>query len=325
MATSTTSNILRSPATTAGARRRQAPDRCRSDKRFGAQVLIEKLEVLIGDLGAVLGFDRARIGEIGPRDAPLGVPSPGGMRDRVEQRAQRGERAVGLGVAVAQARQLQAVAGDVANAHDRVAGDRASVDLEMASFQARGGDRERLASAEQSLDRLLRLGGEPGLEPRRERQHAARQGRVGDQREVALDPRVAVGPFPGDEYLRLAGQKEIGAIEPGARAGEFARQFALPLRPSPPSEQMQRGGQDREKQQQQNDEAGDVGRQRRLARRQRGAEIGARARRRRQSAGATGDDKKRSRAPNPPSGRAFAAWLVWRVRPSQNPLQASAP
>ncbi len=247
------------------------------------------------------------------------------MRDRVEQGAQRRERAVGFGVTVAQTRQLQPIAGDVANAHDRVAGDGAPVDLEMASLQARGGDRERLASAQQSLDGLLHRGGERGLEPRGEREHAARQGRVGDQREIALDARLAVGPIPGDENLRLAGQEEIGAIKPGARAGELAGEFALPARPSPPTQQVQRSGQNRKEQQQQDDEAGDVGGQRRFARHQRRAEVGAGAGRRRQGASAGRDDRDRGSAPGTPHGRAPAAWPIWRTRRSQDRLQASAP
>ena len=88
-----------------------------------------------------------------------------GSRRRVEQRAQRRQRAVGRGVAFAQAGKLQALAGDVANAHDRAAGDRAAVDLEMAALEARGGEREGFAALEQPLDRLLHRRGEVRLEP----------------------------------------------------------------------------------------------------------------------------------------------------------------
>ncbi len=171
------------------------------------------------------------------------------MWNRVEQRLQCGERAIGLGVAVAQSRELEAIAGDVANTHDRIPGDRTPIDLEMAALQARDGDRKRLASAEQPFDGLLHRGGKRGLEPRRESEHTARQRRIGDQREVALDTRLAVGAVPGDENLRLAGQEEIGAIEPSPRTGKFPCEFALTARPSPPTNQMQRRGQDREEQQ----------------------------------------------------------------------------
>ena len=160
VATSVASNSLRPPATTAGARRRQAPLVGPRLRRFGAERLIEQLEAARDRVGAVGGFDRARIGEIGPGDLAVGAARPGGARDRVEQRAQRAERGVGLGVAVAQPRELQPLAGNVEDAHHGAAGDGAAVDLEMAALEARGGERERFAAAEQPLDRLLQIRGE---------------------------------------------------------------------------------------------------------------------------------------------------------------------
>ena len=259
MAISVASNSLRPPATTAGARRRQAPASARACAGFGAERLIEQLEAARDRVGAVGGFDGARIGEIGPGDLAVGAARPGGAGDRVEQRAQRAERGVGLGVTVAQPRELQPLAGNVEDAHHGAAGDGAAVDLEMATLEARDGERERFAAAEQPLDRLLQFRGEGGLEPRGEGQHAARRGRVGDEREVAFDARLAVGPIPGEQDLRLAGEEQIGAVERGAGAGELAGEFGFALGPAPAADEVQRGGEHREQQQQQDHEPADVG------------------------------------------------------------------
>ena len=56
-------------------------------RRFGAERLIEQLEAARDRVGAVGGFDRARIGEIDPGDLAVGVAGSGGARDRVEQSA----------------------------------------------------------------------------------------------------------------------------------------------------------------------------------------------------------------------------------------------
>ena len=245
-------------------------------RRFGAERLIEQLEAARDRVGAVGGFDRARIGEIGPGDLAVGAARPGGARDRVEQSAQRVERGVGLGVAVAQPRELQPLAGNVEDAHHGAAGDGAAVDLEMAALEARGGERERFAAAEQPLDRLLQIRGEAGFEPRGEREHAARRGRVGDEREVAFDPRLAVGLIPGEQDLRFAGEEQIGAVERGAGAGELAGEFGFALGPAPPADEVERGREHREEQQQQDDEAADVGGERLLERERPAARFGLR-------------------------------------------------
>ena len=247
-------------------RRRRAPRAASAHKR-----LVEQLEPARDRVGAVARFDGARIGEVGPGDMAVDVARPGGVGDRVEQSAQRVERRLRLGVAVAQPGELQPLAGDVADAHHRATGDGAAVDVEMAALEAGGGERERFAAIEQPLDRLLQRRGETGLEPRREGEDAARRRRVGDQREIAFDPRLAVGRVPGEQDLRLAGEKQVGAIEPGAGAGEFAGEFGLALGPAPPAEQVKRRRQHREEQQQQDDEAADVGDDRLIDRKRRPA------------------------------------------------------
>ena len=195
-------------------------------------------------------------------------------------------------MAVAQPRQLQPLAGNVEDAHHGAAGDGAAVDLEMAALEARGGERERLAAAEQPLDRLLQRRGEAGLEPRGEREHAARRGRFGDEREVAFDPRLAVGPIPGEQDLRFAGEEEIGAVERGAGAGEFAGEFGFALGPAPPADKVERGREHREEQQQQDDQAADVGGERLFERERPAARFGLR----RAGGAAQSDDQRRGGA-----------------------------
>ena len=292
VATSVASNSLRP----AGDDRRRAPPPGAALgprlRRLGAERLIEQFEAARDRVGAVGGFDCARIGEVGPGDLAVSAARPGGARDRVEQSAQRVERGVGPGVAVAQPRQLQPLAGNVEDAHHGAAGDGAAVDLEMTALEARGGERERLAAAEQPFDRLLQRRGEAGFEPRSEREHTARRGRFGDEREVAFDPRLAVGPIPGEQDLRFAGEEEIGAVERGAGAGELAGELGFALGPAPPADQVERGREHREEQQQQDDQATDVGGER-LFERERPA---ARFRLRRAGGAAQSDDQRRGDA-----------------------------
>ena len=244
-----------------------------------------------------------------------------GLGDRVEQRAQRVERGVGLGVAVAQPRELQPLAGNVADAHHGAAGDGAAVDLEMAALEAGGGERERFAAAEQPLDRLLQICGEAGLEPRGEGEHAARRGRVGDEREVALDARLAVGLIPGEQDLRLAGEEQIGAVERGAGAGELAGEFGFALGPAPPADEVERGREHREEQQQQDDEAADVGGERLFERERPAARFGLR----RAGGAAQSDDDERRGGARSERAERRASWPDARPRRLRRWLQASAP
>ena len=143
--------------------------------------------------------------------------------------AQRVERGVGLGVAVAQARELQPVAGNVADAHDRVAGDRRG-------RRSRNGGPLRLAAAienasprpSSSLDRLLQLRGE--ARARATTAKASTRRGEGASATSAKSPSIRGSPSgrsQATQDLRFAGEEEIGAIERGARAGEFAGELAL--------------------------------------------------------------------------------------------------
>ena len=153
-------------------------------------------------------------------------------------------------MAFVQAHELQAVAGNVANAQHRIAGDRAAENLEMPPFQARGGQRERFAALSSLLTASSALAASAGSSQAAKASTRRGLGASVDQREFALDARLGVRPIPGDDDLRFAGQKKIGAVEFGARALQLVGELALVPGPAIAADQMQHGRQYAEQQQQ---------------------------------------------------------------------------
>ena len=172
--------------------------------------------------------------------------------------------------------QLQAIAGNVANAHDRITGKRPAENLEVPAFEARGGERERLAALQQLGRRLLHRGDRAGFEPGGEGQGLARVARLGNQRRLALDARFAVVAAPCHHDLRFAVEEHVGAIDLGASAFEVVEEIAFVAGPADAADQMQHGGEHGEHQQQQDDEPADVGCGRFVEREQIAAALGDR-------------------------------------------------
>jgi hypothetical protein len=158
-------------------------------------------------LDRVFGFDGAGVGGVDPGDAPVAVAGPGRAGDGVEHGAQRADFLDQAVVILAQAHELQAIAGYIADSHHRPAGDRAAFDVEVAAGKARQRDREGLAASAQPLHRLIEFLGQFRREPGPEAENSARQRRVGNQRIFALDIRLLGRRAPGDDDLRIRREK----------------------------------------------------------------------------------------------------------------------
>ena len=93
--------------------------------------------------------------------------------------------------------------------------------LRLATVEAKSLRRGRAAWRPSSSTRVCGL----RLQPAGEGEDAARVHRLRDEAELALDPRLGVGPIPYNDDLRLAGEKMPDAVvlRFGARAFEFER------------------------------------------------------------------------------------------------------
>ena len=169
------------------------------------------------------------------------------------------EGAGNLRVLLTQAMDFEPIAGDVADAHHGPAADRPAVDFEVAAGKALHGQPEGFAARAQPVDAGVHLLGDGGRKPGAEPQDAPGVGRIGDERQVALDVGIAVGASPGDDDLRLGGEKHVGTIEFGAHRIDVLDERDLALHPTPASRQVAERGQRHEKDQGENEgQAGDV-------------------------------------------------------------------
>ena len=85
--------------------------------------------------------------------------------------------------------QLGAVAGDVAQAQDGLAADRAALGVDEAVRQRAGGQAEGLAAPLELLDRAFHRGRIGGREPAAEGEHALHGRAFAGDRRVALEAR----------------------------------------------------------------------------------------------------------------------------------------
>ena len=98
-----------------------------------------------------------------------------------------------------------------------------------------------------------------GIEPGAEGEHARRERRIGDEREIALDRRLRVQTIPGDEDLRLAAQHQRRTVEFGVGPRELRLELVNAARPDSAADEMEDRGDRRQQHQRQDDEADDIG------------------------------------------------------------------
>ena len=146
---------------------------------------------------------------------------------------------------------LQAIAGNVADAHHRIAAKRAAENLEVPTLEAGGGERERLAALQQLGRRFLHCGDRARFEPGGEGQGLARVARLGNERRLAFDARFAVVAAPCHHDLRLAVEEHVGAVDLGASAFEVVDEIAFVTCPADAADQVQHRGEHGEHEQQQ--------------------------------------------------------------------------
>ncbi len=206
----------------------------------------EKLGSAQEGVGRVLGLDRANIGGVDPDELAVGGAQPDGIGNGVEQSAQSVELGDGTHKPLAQAHRFEPISGNISDAHDGAAADRAAVDLERAPAEALDREAETFAARPQPLDASFELLRRVRRQPGAEAEHAAGDRRIGDEAEVALDFGLAARAAPGDDDLRFGREKHLGAVELGAQIVEFERECRLRLRPPPMFAQVEKRGDRRE-------------------------------------------------------------------------------
>ncbi len=211
----------------------------------------QKFGPLAHRTGAVARFRCGSVGGIGPGQAPVAAAAPDRLRDRVEEAGQRVEPVAGLLQGGAQRDEFPALAGEFAQAQERLAADRLPLRLDGAALERVDGAAEALAAPAQGLDRGVEGGGVGGHEPGPEGQHPADRARPGPFRgdaDIALDQGLAAG-IPGHDDLRLGTEQQVGPVVGAAQLGELGVQGVLAPGPAgalAQVEQRQDGGEDRQ-------------------------------------------------------------------------------
>ncbi len=191
-----------------------------------ALVAVEEFESVLDHGLGVGGFDRARIGGVYPAQSAIGAARPGRMRQAGQQRRKRlmvgGER-----LQFTLERQSPgALAGDLAQADDGAAGDRAALGVDERAPLGAQGEAEGLAALLQSIGRefeLLGLGRwGPGTIGQRQR-----RARRAEKAAIALEDGGGVTPFPAHHDLRIGGEQGREPVLMTARGLEFGREFRL--------------------------------------------------------------------------------------------------
>ena len=229
-------------------RRAAAPDDAFA-ARFGggiARRAFQKLGAAQQRIAGILGFDGSDVGGIDPAQFAIGPAHPDGIGDGVEQAAQRLEFGNGARQPVAQAQGFEAIAGNVADAHHGAAADGAPVDFEGPPAKALDRAAEAFAARPELVDANLELLGGIRRQPGSERENAARHRRVGHEAEIAFDFGLAARAAPGDDDLRLGGEKHFGAVELGAQIVEFEQERRFGFRPAAVLAQVKQRGDRRE-------------------------------------------------------------------------------
>ena len=176
--------------------------RARARRAF-ARGRIENFEVARDRVGAVARLDSARIGRVDPGEPPGGVARPHRRGQRLEQPPDRVDVAAQLLVVGGELGELALGAGQVLDPQHRAPADGAALDRDVAVLQRRQHPAKSpcppRAARRPRFDRLRFFGLEPGAEC----QHAARQRRADDDRDVADDFRLVAAGRPDHDDLRL--------------------------------------------------------------------------------------------------------------------------
>ena len=186
----------------------------------------------------------AHIGSVDPAQFAFCAAHPYRAWNGVKQRADGIKLRQHFAVALAQPRKFEPVAGDFADAQNRAPAHRASLGFEVAP--ARAGERhaKSFAAGAQPVHIRFKLMRRFGRQPGAKAEYAAGRLGIRDKRQIALDVRLAAGGAPSDDDLLFGGEKNIGAVEPGAQLGQLADEGSFALRPllAPGEMQKRRNG-----------------------------------------------------------------------------------
>ena len=199
--------------------RTHAPDLSTSARLSGclAGVCLQQFSPARHGFARIRRLHGAGIGGVDPDNPALPVAHPRGAGHCVEQGAERIRLHQRACVTLAQLRQLQPVAGDIANAQHGAACNGAAIGLNVSPRNGEQRQAKAFAALAQSLDAGLELGRKIGRKPGAERQHAARGRGLQHQRDVAGNVRFVAGGPPRDHDLLFDRQKGAGPIKRSTR------------------------------------------------------------------------------------------------------------
>ncbi len=215
-------------ATPGGDRLDAAGEHRRSGLRHAAAGgTVEEIEPAGERLGRIGGIDGAGIGGVHPFEPAGRVAQPGGMRQRLEEGAQRRDLAGHPGVARLERGERAAVAGEIAEADRRAAEHGAARGLDMKALRRFEGEPEALAALAQPRDGIVERRGALGREPGAEGEEGGAVLRRGACGEPADHHRRGARFRPGDQPLVLGIGEGLRPVGRGLAVGEFEAQRAV--------------------------------------------------------------------------------------------------
>ena len=214
--------------------------------RFVAIGAVEQLEAAGPRVRRVRRLDGAKIGLVRPAEGAVAGAQPDRLRDGVEEPAQALELVLALGELAHQPHHLEPVAGHVAQAKQRAAGDGTALGLDEALAQRAQRQVEALAALAQLLERALERGRVHGREPGAEGERPAGVGGFADDGRVAFEGRLAVAAAPAHDELPLGADQHLGAVVGAAQACDLAVEGALAAAPAGALVQVQQRRRGRE-------------------------------------------------------------------------------
>ena len=164
---------------------------CKRITRLCPLGFIQQFDMAAEHIQRIARLNGTGIGAVDPDQSACGIAQPARIGQGIQQGALHAQFAQGPRMALAQARQLQPVTGNIADAQNSPAGNRPALGFEMSALHRLQGHAKSLAAAAQTVHRIVHVLRLIWRKPGAKSQNTARDRQFADQRNIALNIRLA--------------------------------------------------------------------------------------------------------------------------------------